>query len=119
MIGKVEKALKKGQKQEVQTIFANGMTSIKIDLRRISKVASGGEIVVRNKEGAEANFDYNSGKFELKPLAQRAEDIISKVNDVYFYVVKQESTESTQLDIDKLRSMFGDWLQATKSELKR
>ena len=32
----------------------------------------------------------NSGKFAYKPIAQKAENVISQINEVYFYAVKAE-----------------------------
>ena len=37
-----------------------------------------------------AKFDYNSGKFAYKPIAQKAENVISQINEVYFYAIKAE-----------------------------
>ncbi|KAJ1442286.1 hypothetical protein B484DRAFT_476275 [Ochromonadaceae sp. CCMP2298] len=67
--------------------IANSMNPLKTDMRRISKVLSGGDILV--KEGGLSKFDYNSGTFTLQPVAAQAEKVFGAVNEIYFYALGQ------------------------------
>lgn len=75
MIEKLEVALKEGKKDDAQIILSNGMSSLKTDMRTISKIKTGGDIVKRNNgiDGFNAGFDFNSGKFDLKLIPGKAE----------------------------------------------
>ena len=53
-------------------------------------MACGGDILVRGNVEDAAKFDYNSGKFAYKPIAQKAENVLSQINEVYFYAIKAE-----------------------------
>ena len=104
----VFKLVTEGRKKDAQSTISNMMVSFKSDLRSISKAASAGEILVRNEQGAAANFDYNSGTFELKPIAQKAEDIINQLNDLYFYSVLSSKDEAIS-ELQKADSLFLEW----------
>ena len=64
------------------------MSVIKVNLRELSKVASQGDAVIREKDG-KASFDYALGSFNLKPMAKQAELITQKINDIYFGSINQ------------------------------
>lgn len=104
----VRKALEKDNKSLVQTTIANNMNALKIDMRRLSKVSSGGDILVRGSTEEAAKFDYNSGQFALKPIPAQAESIFNEVNDLYFYVVKESPAVALQT-LDKVDAMFNAW----------
>lgn len=95
-VTKVELAISKGEKAEIQSILGIVMGSLKTDMRQLSKFAVQGDIVSRSDgpNWMNANFDYNTGQFALKEIPQKAEDFISLVNDYYFYSVKEGKDKS-------------------------
>ena len=78
----------RADRMEIKSALSLLMGDLKADMRLVSKVACGGDILVRNGAGSEAKFDYNSGKFAYKPVAQGAENVIDQVNEVYFNYVQ-------------------------------
>jgi hypothetical protein len=119
LVDKVQVALKKGRKADVQTLLANAMTSLKADMRRVSKVACGGDILVRQRVGAEANFDYNTGQFEYKPIAKKAEDLIAEVNELYFYAIKDKGEGVAERQLDTAKRYFDEWNTLVKKNLPK
>ena len=93
---------------EIKSALALLMGDLKADMRLVSKVACGGDILVRDGAGSEAKFDYNSGKFAYKPLAQSAENVISQINEVYFNYVQAEPTVFDK-ELAKANSLFDEW----------
>jgi hypothetical protein len=76
-----------------------------------------GDIIVRNDNGNEVNaeFNFNTGQFVLRPIAQKTEDVINAVNDFYFYE-SQETTESSLNKLNILKSTFNDYVKVIKSK---
>lgn len=111
-----KKGSNRGDRMEIQSILGRDMTDLKVDMRRVSKVACGGDILVRGNAQDAAQFDYNSGKFAYKPLPQQAENVIGQINEVYFNGVKAEPAV-LDAEIDKANRLFGEWLTLTKSTL--
>lgn len=113
----MEKLLSKERKLDAQQVITLDMSAIKIDMRLISKVASGGDILVRS-DGGLAAFDYNSGTFAYQPIAKAAEEVISQVNELYFYTMRGEGgPEKTASEISVANSMFTNWLNQAKMSL--
>lgn len=76
-----------------------------------NQVASAGDIIKRatpNDIEAVPNFDYNTGKFELKPIAQKAEDLFTMLNDLYFYELDVSNDAATQ-QLTKAKLLFSEW----------
>ena len=65
MKNNVEKALLTSNKQEAKATVTNALFSLKSDMRLLAKSACQGDIFVRKTQSSEANFDYNSGQFEV------------------------------------------------------
>ena len=86
-------------------------------MRLLSKLACHGDIYIRAKPGAEANFDYNSGQFELKKLAQDAEITIDCVNDLYFYGL-DKGKSSALGELEKTVQAFNNWMGDVDAVLK-
>eukprot|EP00640_Fibrocapsa_japonica_P000427 CAMPEP_0113933982 /NCGR_PEP_ID=MMETSP1339-20121228/1335_1 /TAXON_ID=94617 /ORGANISM="Fibrocapsa japonica" /LENGTH=240 /DNA_ID=CAMNT_0000935577 /DNA_START=21 /DNA_END=743 /DNA_ORIENTATION=- /assembly_acc=CAM_ASM_000762 len=108
MTGKVEVFLNKGNKKEAKVAIANGMGSLKLDMRTVSKVACEGDISVKSKPGSDVvAFDYNSGQFQLKPVAAKAESAITKMNDIYFSSGDAQAMLSM---LDEAKSLFNEWV---------
>lgn len=108
---RLEKYINKGIKQESKTIIANAMSSLKLDMRSVSKAVCQGDIIVRFQSSdvdAIPNFDYNSGKFVLKNIAQKAEDIFDKVNELYFYGI-DAGAEKALKDLAEAQQLFREW----------
>jgi hypothetical protein len=116
MISKVEIALKKNQKSDAQSAIANTMGSLKANMRQLAKILNNGDIIVRNDNGNELNaeFNFNTGQFKLRPIAQKTEDVINAVNDFYFYE-SQETTESSLYKLTMLKTFFSEWVQVIKN----
>ena len=83
MINRIEAATQNNNKNEAKNAMELVMTDLKVNMRQVARVATNGDIYVRRNKGAEANFDYNSGKFEYKLEAQLVEDTVSKLNQLY------------------------------------
>lgn len=113
MITLVNKSIEKGAKQDALASISNYMGQLKSDLRLISKVACGGDIFVRNRVGLsgemEAEFNYNSGQFQLKPIAARAEKIIDSINDLYFNYISTQPKEKSAAFIMETNILFAVW----------
>eukprot|EP00600_Ochromonadales_sp_CCMP1393_P008541 CAMPEP_0174960752 /NCGR_PEP_ID=MMETSP0004_2-20121128/3870_1 /TAXON_ID=420556 /ORGANISM="Ochromonas sp., Strain CCMP1393" /LENGTH=231 /DNA_ID=CAMNT_0016209143 /DNA_START=57 /DNA_END=752 /DNA_ORIENTATION=+ len=114
MIMTVEKGIPKNNKDMIKTSIANNMNKLKTDMRRVSKVLSGGEILVRERDGAEAKFDYNSGQFALKPIAGKAEQVFADINEVYFYAVNLRDPAAVQGYVDTAKATFDSWYSMVK-----
>eukprot|EP00639_Heterosigma_akashiwo_P003911 CAMPEP_0194586112 /NCGR_PEP_ID=MMETSP0292-20121207/18213_1 /TAXON_ID=39354 /ORGANISM="Heterosigma akashiwo, Strain CCMP2393" /LENGTH=150 /DNA_ID=CAMNT_0039441807 /DNA_START=305 /DNA_END=757 /DNA_ORIENTATION=+ len=113
MISKVESALKKGDKKAAKAVFDTNLTSLKIDMRRIAKVACGGDVVLRVREDSEIPvFDYNSGTFGLKPPAAKAEAVFSKINELYFPQKNEPDAEAMLSSVSEIEALFQDWLDS-------
>jgi hypothetical protein len=112
MINKVELLLKKNKKIDAQNTISNTMGSLKTNMRNLSKVLSNGDIIVRNENGNEINaeFNFNTGQFKLKAIAQKTEDVISAVNDFYFYE-SQETIESSLIKLKSLENIFEEYVK--------
>ncbi len=111
-----KKGNNRGDRMEIQSILGRDMADLKVDMRRVSKVASGGDILVRGNVQDAAQFDYNSGKFAYKPIPQQAENVIGQINEVYFNGVKAEAAV-LDAEIDKANRLFGEWLALTTATL--
>ena len=104
MIADCKKAQdKSGIKRSIEI----NMAALKLDMRTISKVKSGGDILERN--GKVPTFDYNSGQFTLLPIPAQAEAVIAKINDIYFYSSKGSQVEA-QKCLNEVDEMFKSWL---------
>lgn len=116
MINRVEISLQKNKKSDAQISISNTMGSIKINMRQLAKILNNGDIIVRNENGNELNaeFNFNTGQFKLRPIAQKTEDVINAVNDFYFYE-SQETAESSLLKLNNLKKLFDEWVQVIKS----
>merc|ERR1711918_50972 len=106
---------------DAQTVLANNMTALKNDMRLVAKVACDGDILERNNPDdpkSEAKFDYNTGKFSYKPVAQKAESIFDQINDLYFYNfgrdVKTIDQGETMAAMERIDSDFENWLNMMK-----
>lgn len=84
-----------------QSALDNSMNALKTDMRTVSKALSGGDITVRDttKGGVDQpRFDYNTGQFELQPLAAEAEEVFKVVNDLYFAGIKPKGDPAVALN---------------------
>ena len=117
MINKVELSLRKNKKSDAQVAISNAMGNLKANMRTLAKIMNNGDIIVRNDNGNEVNaeFNFNTGQFVLRPIAQKTEDVINAVNDFYFYE-SQESTESSLNKLNILKSTFNDYVKVIKSK---
>jgi len=117
MINKVELSLKKNKKSDAQVAISNAMGNLKANMRTLAKIMNNGDIIVRNDNGNEVNaeFNFNTGQFVLRPIAQKTEDVINAVNDFYFYE-SQETTESSLNKLNILKSTFNDYVKVIKSK---
>ena len=117
MINKVELSLTKNKKSDAQVAISNAMGNLKANMRTLAKIMNNGDIIVRNDNGNEVNaeFNFNTGQFVLRPIAQKTEDVINAVNDFYFYE-SQESTESSLNKLNILKSTFNDYVKVIKSK---
>ena len=117
MINKVELSLKKNKKSDAQVAISNTMGNLKANMRTLAKIMNNGDIIVRNDNGNEVNaeFNFNTGQFVLRPIAQKTEDVINAVNDFYFYE-SQETTESSLNKLNILKSTFNDYVKVIKSK---
>jgi hypothetical protein len=59
LTSKIDGAIRKGQRQVAKDQISNYFFQMKADMRQLSKLACNGDIYVRQKDGGEANFDYN------------------------------------------------------------
>ena len=118
MMMKVEKAINSNTIPSAKDAISGPLFQLKADMRLLSKLACNGDIYVRVKPGAEANFDYNSGQFELKRLAQDAEVTIDDVNDLYFYGF-DKGKEYAVTEVGKTKQAFDKWYDDVETMLKR
>jgi len=88
------------------------MATIKQDMRNVSKAAASGDILVR--DGSIAKFDYNSGKFTLKPVAQLPEDLFAAVNEAYLAAGKKDF-DATVKAMNAADGSYGEWLKELKT----
>jgi len=57
------------------------MGTIKQGMREVSRLAAGGDVLVRdNGDGRAANFDFSTGTFTYKEIAQVPEDMFAGIN---------------------------------------
>ena len=118
MIKKIEKSINANALSSAKDAISGPLFQLKADMRLLSKLACSGDIYVRAKPGAEANFDYNSGQFELKRLAQDAEVTIDDVNDLYFYGLDR-GKEAALSELSKTEEAFDKWYSDVESILKQ
>ena len=120
MSSRLETELRRGRKQEARGLLARSMGQLKADMRLLSRAASGGDVLVRGDVGisgrAEAKFDYNSGQFELRPVAARAEEGVAGVNDLYFNGLESGADEALGA-LGSLNSLFDSWLSEVSKTL--
>jgi len=84
-----------------QSALDNSMNAIKTDMRTVSKALSSGDITVRDTTMGgvdQPRFDYNTGQFELQPLAAEAEKVFKVVNDLYFSGIKPKGDPAAALN---------------------
>ena len=113
MFAKVETAIKEGKKKEAKNAITLPLFQLKADMRQLSKVACKGDIYVRRKVGGEANFDYNSGQFEIQPLAQKPEQAIDILNDLYFYGI-DKGLDCSLKELEDADKVFDEWVTIIK-----
>ena len=118
---RLDAELRRGRPQEARGLLAAYMGQLKADMRLLSRAASGGDVLVRGEVGisgrAEARFDYNSGQFELRPIAAQAEAVVSGVNDLYFNGLERGADEAIA-ELQSLNSLFGKWQSAVTTALQ-
>jgi hypothetical protein len=83
MIKTITESVKSNKVSPAKSAIEINMNALKSDMRLVSKIISGGDILQRN--GDLAKFDYNSGQFQLKEVASLVEEAIGIINDIYFY----------------------------------
>ena len=118
---RLDAELRRGRPQEARGLLAAYMGQLKVDMRLLSRAASGGDVLVRGAVGisgrSEAKFDYNSGQFELRPIAAQAEEIVSGVNDLYFNELEHGADEALAR-LQNLNSLFDEWQSAVMTALQ-
>ena len=110
MCSTVEADLKKGSissKADAKSSISLALNSLKSDMRTLSKIKSGGDILEKGGMGL-SKFDYNTGQFSLKEAAAKAESVFSEVNDLYFYTIDKSSDEAL-LQLKKADVLYEDW----------
>lgn len=114
--------MNKNKRIDALAVLSNYMGTMKVDMRTIAKILSDGDIMVRSSTKGisgtnEAAFNYNSGQFTLKPIAQEVETIIDSINDLYFNVVPNDDKESSLEAMNKISTMFNSWVITSKNYL--
>lgn len=113
------RSLDKGQPKDlrdVKSLLELKLTTIKSDMRSLSKFATGGDIVEREGDNmfgqSIPKFSYGSGMFTLKPLPQRQEDIFARLNEVYAAVTAKDKDATMALKkLDEADAAYADWLK--------
>jgi hypothetical protein len=116
MLNKIENAINKNNKNNAKNAMELVMNDLKINMRQVARVATDGDIYIRRNTEAEANFDYNSGKFEYKQEAQLVEDIVAKLNQLYFYGLNSNPDETMKELID-IKNTYNNWFQLVQSKI--
>eukprot|EP00320_Phaeocystis_rex_P003476 CAMPEP_0119062806 /NCGR_PEP_ID=MMETSP1178-20130426/6316_1 /TAXON_ID=33656 /ORGANISM="unid sp, Strain CCMP2000" /LENGTH=261 /DNA_ID=CAMNT_0007044113 /DNA_START=43 /DNA_END=828 /DNA_ORIENTATION=- len=98
----------------------NGMGSLKQDMRSVAKALAGGDVQVRETQtrggGATATFDYATGQFALKPIAEKPEAIFKLITDCYVNDLKTSS--SALAKVAEADALFAEWLAAVRGMSK-
>jgi len=110
MISEVDTALESKNLATVQGALSLRMGTIKSSMREISRIAAGGDILVRDKgEGKSANFDYSTGTFEYKAVAQTAEDMFTAINRMY-EKCKTKDHAAALAEWEDAKGLYTKWL---------
>ena len=115
LVNTLNEDIDKGDIDDAKRTIANQMLTLKVNIRELSKIASDGEEVIRDGKGS-ASFDYNTGQFNLKPMAKQGEQIFLQVNDIYYYAIKQAPTVA-KVEVSKANDMFNVWYDTVNKAL--
>mmetsp|Transcript_21338 Transcript_21338/g.65069 ORF Transcript_21338/g.65069 Transcript_21338/m.65069 type:complete len:219 (+) Transcript_21338:241-897(+) len=111
--GVVDKALERGKQSDLlaaKDILALNMGNIKSRMRDVSRIGVGGEIMEKEEGSGLSKFDYNTGKFSLKELVQKPEDVFAAVNETYFYIGRKD-VESARVQWAKAVTAYEEWIK--------
>lgn len=107
----IAKSLAKGKAKDlrdIQDVLALKMATVKTGMRNVAKVAADGDILERDR--SIAKFDYSSGQFTLKPVAQLPEDIFASVNEIYLAVGNgRKDIEAASAELSKADAAYREW----------
>lgn len=120
MVAKVQKALSASTPAYpvAADTITNAMNALKADMRIVSKVLVGGEATRERSTlvGLES-FDYNTGRYKLQPLPEKAELVFSQVNDLYFLVDPRRRADPAKglASLEQADALFREWQSLAQS----
>lgn len=116
MLEQVQQLVDEGKPADAKQVVQSEMSPLKVNMRELSKVASNGDAVIRSADG-KASFDYNLGKFNLKPMAEKAEGVSQEINDLYYGSINQ-GPSAAKKDIEIATKLFDEWDTLVEAALR-
>jgi hypothetical protein len=115
VVKEVDKAVGALNYKAAVSAIALRMGTIKPKMREISRIAADGDVIVRQEGKAAPKFDYNSGKFEFKAIAQLPEDVFLALGRFTAAAQKQDA-QKAQDEWTAAKAIYDQWCAALKLE---
>ena len=94
--------------------ITNAMNGLKSDMRLVSRILVGGDgTKERTTLVGMESFDYNTGRYKLQPLPEKAEAVFNQVNDLFFLVDPRRRAEPSRgiASLEAAEQLFREWLE--------